>query len=109
MDWITGADPFVSWWIAIALLLVVTIVVAILLTMVISTAKAIDATAAEIWARGQRVANNTIHIASLYKTRDVADSILYRAGRIAGHAEAIKEHAQNCPGCPQCIFAGDRS
>ena len=107
MDWISGADPFTSWWLAIAVTLIVTVVVAVLLRMIISTARDIDATAAEIWARGQRVANNTIHIAALYQTRDVAGRILGRAGQIAGHAEAITDHAQHCPGCPKCFLGGE--
>ncbi|MEL6963669.1 MAG: hypothetical protein AAFO01_13015, partial [Pseudomonadota bacterium] len=66
MHLIDGTNPITSWWIAIALLLVVTLVVAFLLRLIIKTAMDIDDVAAEIWVRGQRVANNTIHIASLH-------------------------------------------
>jgi len=104
----TGADPVLSWWLAISIVVVVTIVVAILLSAIIATAKNIDDTAAEIWARGQRVANNTIHVANLYRTRDVAGSILGQAGQIAEHAAAIRDHAKECPGCPSCIWSGRR-
>ncbi|MGP1398065.1 MAG: hypothetical protein ACTS3R_21365 [Inquilinaceae bacterium] len=104
MNLLTGADPIASWWIAVAFLFVVTGVVAVLLRAIVRTAKAIDGEVAEIWVRGQRVANNTIHIASLYKTADLVDRILGRAERIASHAAAIKDHAEDCPGCPSCIW-----
>ena len=104
MHLIDGTDPITSWWIAIIFLLIVTLVVAFLLRLIIRTAMDIDDVAAEIWARGQRVANNTIHIASLHATKDAVGGILGRAGRIAGHATAIREHAETCPGCPACIW-----
>jgi len=104
MALLNGTDPIASWWLAIVVLLVVTVVVAVLLRMVINAAKAVDAEAAEVWARGQRVANNTIHIASLYRTSELVDRILGRAGGIANAATAIKTHAESCPGCPECIW-----
>ncbi|MGI9433680.1 MAG: hypothetical protein ACR2Q4_02420 [Geminicoccaceae bacterium] len=104
MSYIDGSDPMVSWWIAIILLIIVTLVVALLLRAIIKTAVDIDDVAAEIWARGQRVANNTIHIASLHATKDTVGGILGRAGRIAANAAAIREHAETCPGCPACIW-----
>ncbi|MGI9486315.1 MAG: hypothetical protein ACR2RF_10655 [Geminicoccaceae bacterium] len=106
MHYIDGTNPITSWWIAIVLLIVVTLVVAFLLRQIIKTAIEIDDVAAEIWVRGQRVANNTIHIASLHATKDAVGGILGRAGRIAGHATAIREHAESCPGCPACIWQG---
>ncbi|MGH1482805.1 MAG: hypothetical protein ACRBM6_29525 [Geminicoccales bacterium] len=106
MHYINGTNPIVSWWIAITLLIIVTLVVAFLLRQIIKTTIEIDGVAAEIWVRGQRVANNTIHIASLHATNDAVGGILGRAGRIAGHATAIREHAESCPGCPSCIWQG---
>jgi len=104
MNLILGTNPIASWWLAIVIVAVVIVVVAILLTMVIKTAGAIDDEVAEVWANGQRVANNTIHIAALYQTSDAVDGILDRAGRIAGSAQAIKDHAEDCPSCPRCIW-----
>lgn len=89
---LTGADPVASWIVAIVLAVVVTLVVALLLTLIIRTARAIDAGVAEIWANGQRVANNTIHIANLHRTHEVTERILGRAGRIAGHVAALDAH-----------------
>ena len=92
------------WWISIIVAVVVTGVVAVLLTLIIRTASAINEGAALVWARGQQVANNTIHIANLYATKDTVDAILGGAVRILGHAEAIRDHARGCPGCPTCIL-----
>ena len=104
MSLILGTNPIASWWLAIVLVVVVTVVVAILLSMVIRTAAAIDDEVATVWANGQRVANNTIHIAALYKTHEYVQGILGRAGRILGSAQAIRDHAQDCPSCPKCIW-----
>jgi len=104
MGLLNGTDPIASWWLAVVVLVVVTGVVAVLLRLVINAAKDVDTEAAEIWVRGQRVANNTIHIASLYRTAELVDRILTRAGGIASGATAIKEHAESCPGCPECIW-----
>lgn len=104
MGLILGTDPITSWWFAIVLVEVVTVVVAILLSMVIRTAAAIDDEVAKVWANGQRVANNTIHIAVLYKTHDYVRGILGRAGRILSSSEAIRDHAKDCPSCPKCIW-----
>ena len=97
-------DPVTVWWIALVAAVVVTAVVAALLALVIRTAGDILDTVAVIWARGQQVANNTIHIAALYRTADLAEGISGRARRILGHAEAIRDHARTCPGCPRCIL-----
>jgi len=82
----------------------VTLVVAILLSRIVKTAGAIDEEVAVVWAHGQRVANNTIHIAALYQTADSVDGILAGAGRIAGSVQDIKNHAEQCPSCPRCIW-----
>lgn len=104
MELFTGTDPIASWWLAIVVLVVTTVVVGFLLVQVIKTAAEIKDGVAEIWVRGQRVANNTIHIANLYKTSDAVAGILGRAQRIASHSNAIKDHAESCPGCPSCIW-----
>ena len=99
-----GSDPMTSWWTAVIVLLVVTLVVYVLLARIITAAGAIHATVGEVWVRGQRVANNTIHIANLYKTDEYVEGILRRAGRIAVSAAAIEQHAKSCPGCPSCFL-----
>lgn len=96
------------WWIAIALSVVVTVVVAVLLTAILRTAREIEAGAAVVWANGQRVANNTIHIPLLYRTNATVGTILSRAGAILSSARSIASHAGSCPGCPRCILGGER-
>ncbi len=95
---------YIIWIISIVLLLVVTAVVALLLALVLRTAKKIDTTVGEIWIDGQGVANNTIHIPLLVVTNRYAAQILETAKRIIGGASAIEQHAEGCPGCPACTF-----
>ena len=105
MDLIAGTDPTASWWLAVLVLVATTLVVAVLLRQIVATAAAIHAGVAEVWVRGQRVANNTIHIANLHRTAEAVERNLGRAGRIAVHSEAIRDHAEGCPGCPSCIWS----
>lgn len=101
---IDGTDPIGGWLLANVLLVVVSIVAWQLLRRVIDAARAIKSEVAQVWANGQRVANNTIHIASLYKTRDAVGAIIEKAGGIATHAKAIEAHARGCTGCPACFL-----
>lgn len=104
IDLLTGTDPVASWIVAIVVLLVVSAVVWLLLHLVAATASDIKAGVAEVWAGGQRVANNTIHIAKANEIADGVEAILRRAGGIAVSAEAIRAHAAACPGCPDCFL-----
>lgn len=106
-DLLQGTNPAASWTLALAVLVVVSAVVWLLLHLVAMTAIGIDTTAAKIWAGGQRVANNTIHIATLHEIAAGVEAILQRAGGIAASAAAIESHAEACPGCPEC-FLGRR-
>lgn len=92
------------WWTSLALGVVVAGVVALLLWLIHRTARTIDGTVSAIWDTGQRVANNTVHIPTLYKTQEVAGKILASALRIDAGAAAIETHARGCPGCPQCML-----
>ncbi len=103
-DLLTGTDPTESWILAIVTLVVVSAVVWLLLHLVATTAAGIKSGVAEVWAGGQRVANNTIHIGKAYEIADGVDAILGHAGRIAASTEAIKAHAASCPGCPACFL-----
>jgi hypothetical protein len=108
MGLIDGSDPFLSWGVALATVLVVTGVVHLMLRMIIGIARDIERALDDIWAHGQRIANNTIHIANLYRTRDLVHRILGGVERIAAHAKAIEEHAKACPGCPECLLSRRR-
>ena len=92
------------WWVSLALGLVVSLVVALLLWLIHRGAASIDGHVARIWDVGQRVANNTVHIPTLYKTNEVAGQILATAVRIDVGAAAIESHARGCPGCPGCML-----
>jgi hypothetical protein len=91
-------------WVSFVLGLVVTVVAAILLTLVLRTAQQIDAGAKAIWTTGKLVAGNTVHIADLIQTNQVAVDILEGAGGILMAAQRILKHAQGCPGCPACLL-----
>lgn len=93
------------WWLSIIIALVVTAVVAILLTMVKRTASQILDGASAIWTHGQLVANDTIQIPIFLKeTNHVAGEILDTATQIVGATDVIEKHANGCPGCPACIL-----
>jgi len=91
------------WWLTLAIGLVVALVVTGLLAWIHHEARVIRDGVSEIWNVGQRVANNTVHIPSLYRTNALAARILGAAGKIHDSATAIARHADSCPGCPQCL------
>lgn len=92
------------WWLSIAVLVVVTAVVGLLLALVLRSARNIERTAADIWTTGKLVANNTIHIPLLRETNRIVGRILDTAGQVVGGAGAIEQHAEGCPGCPECVL-----
>ena len=92
------------WIITLGVFFVVLIVVAILLTLILRTAQDITGGVAAIWNVGQRIANNTIHIALLKKTNIVAGKILASAVGIVHATAAVQEHAKDCPMCPKCVI-----
>lgn len=92
------------WITSLVIYFVVVAVVAVLLTLIYNTAKQIRAGVSAIWNAGQRVANNTIHIALLDKTNAVAAQILGSAAGVVAATAAVKEHANTCPGCPACVI-----
>jgi len=99
-------DTHIKLWIlSLVIGLVVIGVVAFLLHLIKSTAKDIDAAAAQIWTHGKLTANNTIQIPIfLSKTNQVVQKIYGSAVNIIKGSEAIKQHAEGCPGCPACVL-----
>ena len=89
---------YTVWWVSLGIGLVVILVVAVLLTLIVRTARQIDGAVSDIWTVGQRIANNTIHIPLLNHTNRVVDDILDRASGIDGATAAIEQHALDCPG-----------
>lgn len=93
---------YTVWGVSLVVGVVVIVVVTALLTGILRTAQQIEAVVADVWTVGQRIANNTVHIPMLHRTNQVAASILERAGGIDKAAALIEQHADGCPGCPQC-------
>jgi hypothetical protein len=56
-----------SWWLSLAIFGAVVVVVAILLGLIIATAKSIDRHAYAIWIAGKQIAGNTVSIWLLAK------------------------------------------
>ena len=100
---VAAAAAFV-WTAALIIGLVVSLVVALLLWLIYREAVIIDGVASKIWDTGQMVANNTIHIPTLYRINEDIDKILVHALTINDGAAAIKKHAEGCDGCPSCLL-----
>lgn len=92
------------WAVSLVVFLVVLVVVAILLTLILRAARDIKAGVSLIWNTGQRIANNTIHLALLVKTNAGASAILTSAVGVVHATAAVKAHAGECPGCPACVL-----
>lgn len=94
------------WTVSLAVFGVVLVVVAVLLTLILRTARAIRGGVAEIWNVGQKVANNTIHIALLDTTNHLVSGTLASAVGVLGATAGIQAHAEGCPHCPSCLSTG---
>ncbi len=91
------------WIVSLVVFAVVLVVVAIMLTLILRTSKQIHGGVSAIWTAGQKVANNTIHLALLDRTNHLAGQILHSAGGVAAATGAIAAHAAACPRCPACV------
>lgn len=103
---VTLGAAYTVWWISLAIGAVVILVVALLLTAVLRSARRIRDGVAGIWAVGQQIANNTVHVALLHQTNRAVADILASAGGIAEASRLIADHAAQCSGCPKCLTAG---
>ncbi|MEO8193201.1 MAG: hypothetical protein ABI681_05075 [Gemmatimonadales bacterium] len=104
MPEVTAGTIQTIWTITLVVFAVVLVVVAVLLTLILRTASDINGGVSAIWNVGQRIANNTIHIALLRKTNIVAGKILQSAVGVVHATAGVKAHAEECPGCPACIL-----
>ncbi|MFQ5856659.1 MAG: hypothetical protein ACE5LU_13565 [Anaerolineae bacterium] len=95
---------YIVWWISLLIGGVVIVVVAYLLRQIEQTARSINTVVGDIWTTGQHIANNTIHIPQLIATNRIVDDIHTTASGILQAAAAIEQHAEGCPGCPQCVL-----
>ncbi len=92
------------WTLSLVVFTVVLVVVAVLLTLILRAARDITAGVSAIWNVGQRIANNTIHLALLQKTNAGAEAILASAVGVINATAAVEAHAGDCPGCPACVL-----
>lgn len=92
------------WTLTLIAFAIVLVAVAVLLTLVLRAARDIRSGVAAIWNAGQRIANNTVHIALLERTNATAGRILEAAGGVLGATAAIRRHAEQCAGCPECVL-----
>lgn len=92
------------WTLSLGIFVVVLVVVAVLLTLILRAAYDIKKGVSIIWNVGQRIANNTIHLALLEKTNAGAEAILRSAVGVIGATGAVQAHATECPGCPACVL-----
>ena len=91
------------WIVSLVVYFAVVAIVAVLLTMILVTVQRIHTGAAAIWTAGQKVANNTIHLALLLRTNHLAARILEAASGTAQAVTAIERHARTCARCPTCV------
>ncbi|MCA1559976.1 MAG: hypothetical protein LC804_06830 [Acidobacteria bacterium] len=68
------------------------------------TPEAVEQVWVAIWNVGQKVANNTVHLALLDRTNHLAGRILESAVGVAAATDVIATHASACPGCPTCVI-----
>jgi hypothetical protein len=102
---VSDAALYTVWGGSLALGIVVAAVVAVLLALIVRTARDIKSSTGQIWVDGQRVANATVHVPLLVKVNRNLLAILVRASSIIESTARIKQHAEECPGCPHCIVS----
>ena len=88
-------DPLVLWKYSLIAGTAVVLVVAVLLILIIVTARSIDRTAKAIWDVGQNIARNTVSIWMLQQTNAVAGEILSTAKSIVAAASAIDQKLES--------------
>jgi hypothetical protein len=79
------------WIISLLVAVAVVTVVAILLELIVRTARQINELVHEIWIGGKRIAANTVTLALLRETNDVAGKILGSASEIAKASSRIRQ------------------
>ena len=79
------------WWLALGLAVAVVLVVAALLELIVRTAHRIHQAVADIWTGGTHIAQNTVTLALLQRTNDLAGDLLQSAGRIAAASGRIRQ------------------
>lgn len=83
-------DTMTLWQISWAIGAVVVLIVAVLLILIVLTARKIDKHAEAIWQAGKEIAANTVSIWMLQKTNGVAAEILDEARQISAATKGIE-------------------
>jgi hypothetical protein len=86
------------WWLALGLAAVVALVVAVLLELIVRTARRIHQAVSDIWTGGAHIAQNTVTLALLQRTNFLAGELLRSARRIATGSARIREATGRPPG-----------
>lgn len=79
------------WGVSLLLAVVVTVVVAVLLQAILSSARRILHVAGEIWTDGQRVARNTVQIALLERTNHLLQGLAQEVPPLGRAVQAIAD------------------
>jgi hypothetical protein len=79
------------WIISLVIAAVVVIVVAVLLSLIVRTACRINELVHQIWIGGKRIAQNTVTLALLSETNDLAAKILGSTSEIAKACSRIRQ------------------
>lgn len=85
------------WIVSLIVAVVVVIVVAVLLELIVRTARQIDELVHQIWTGGKRIAANTVTLALLRETNDLAGKILGSASEIAKASSRIRQRTSEVP------------
>ena len=101
---VSPTSIYTVWGGSLLLAVIVVAVVALLLHQIERTARRIRRALGEIWITGQQIAAATVHIPDLASINHRVDDIYAHTERIRDAAKVIREHAEHCPGCPQCVL-----
>ena len=91
-------DMIQMWWLSIAIFAIVIVVVAVLLGLIVATAKSIDRHASDIWTVGKQIAGNTVSIWMFARLNHRLGAIGEHARGIEREAASIRETLQRIPG-----------
>ena len=85
------------WIISLIIAVVVVLVVAVVLEFIVRTARQINELVHQIWTGGTHIAQNTVTLALLRDTNDLAGKILGSASEIAKAASRIRQRTSSAP------------
>lgn len=91
------------WWLALGAGAAVVAVVALLLALILASARRIRGVVSEIWVVGPAIARNTAHLDLLRRINLITGDLLEGAGAIDENTARVQRHAEGCAGCPQCV------